>query len=59
MENVLVYAVAVILAASIIVAFIEGEAAAVRRDDEPLTFWGILCAGLGSLAALIVIGTAE
>jgi hypothetical protein len=59
MENVPIYVVAVFLAASIIVAYVESEAAAVRRDEEPLTFWGLLSLGLGGLGALLVFGAAE
>ena len=50
MENALVFAVAVIMAACIIVAYIEGDAAAVRRDEDPRTFWSILVLGWAVLA---------
>lgn len=59
MHNILVFTVAIVLAASIIVAWIEGEAAAVKREVEPRAYWAMLALGVGSLGALLVFGMAE
>ena len=59
MENILIYAVAVILAASILVACIEGQAGAIRRDKEPVTFWSLLSVNVGSFVALVTWAAAE
>jgi len=54
MENILHYAVAVFLAASVFVAYIERQAAGVRQDDDPQRFWMLMTASVGGLTALIV-----
>ena len=59
MENILIYVVAVILAASITVAYMEREAAGVGRDDDPRGFWTLLSMGVGGLGALLVLGAVD
>lgn len=58
-EKVLVYVIAVILAALITVAYVEGEAGAVSRDKDPLTFWWLVSMSVGGPDALLVFGAAE
>jgi hypothetical protein len=59
MGNAPLFIIAIILSAAIIVAYVEGEAAAVKRTDEPLTYWGLMSLGIGGLGALLVLAVVE
>jgi hypothetical protein len=59
MENLLTFVVAIIIAWSIFVAYIEGDAGGVRREENPRGFWAMVSLGIGGLGGLIVWASAE
>jgi hypothetical protein len=47
MENLPTFIIAVIIMASIIVAYIEGEAGSIRRQENPHGFWALMYLSAG------------
>ena len=59
MENAPVFVIAIIIAAAIIVAHIEGEAGTIRREENPRGYWFLMLSGMGALGGLLIWSLAE